>query len=319
MNNPRNAVTLVALCLLLFVGNAARAGFSNVYVFGDSFSDTGNLASLQLYDFLQEFPYDDGYSNGPRAVESLAGYLGLSAEPTLHLIGPTLGTNYAVAGARARGDDFIDLDEQIKRILLDYDVLDHGRSLPSDALYVLAIGGNDIRDARDAEDSETANAIIAEAVMGIEDAVETLLDKGAESILVVNVPDLGLTPETQIIAEQTGDEGLVRRTTKLSRTFNRRLARRIGKIERERKVDLVVFDLFEFFRFSMTDSDALRFSNTTDGCFSSVTLTFHPDCLDGEAFDSFIFFDEIHPTARTHERAGRALFSRVPEPPETAN
>ncbi|SJM93174.1 hypothetical protein CRENPOLYSF2_3120001 [Crenothrix polyspora] len=29
--------------------------------------------------------------------------------------------------------------------------------------------------------------------------------------------------------------------------------------------------------------------------------------------NSFVFFDEIHPTQRVHERLGRALFSVVPE------
>jgi hypothetical protein len=39
------------------------------------------------------------------------------------------------------------------------------------------------------------------------------------------------------------------------------------------------------------------------------TGIFHPDCN----FDKFIFFDELHPTKRIHERVGRGLFAVIPE------
>lgn len=313
IKSKHRAITFF-VCLLLAAGGSAQAGFSNAYIFGDSLSDAGNLASLPEFGFLHAPPYDDGFSNGPRAVEILAEFIDLSADPSLHLIGPTVGTNYAVAGARAAGDYFIDLGAQI-----DVFLSDQAGSAPSDALYVVFIGANDIRDALDAPDLESARAIIANAVQVIEQEVRTLVDAGAEAILVVNSPDIGLLPETRIIAELTGDRRLVRQATRLTRTFNRQLARSMRGIERDLDTDLVEFDLFSFIQFSITNSDALRFTNTTDACFSSITFTFHPDCLDGEAFDRFTFFDELHPTARSHERTGRALFSVMPEPAEAAN
>ncbi len=45
-----------------------------------------------------------------------------------------------------------------------------------------------------------------------------------------------------------------------------------------------------------------------------MSLTFNPACDSGTNFDTFVFFDEVHPTARAHERIGRALFIAVPVP-----
>ena len=73
--------------LLIFSGWAqADPSFSRVFVFGDSLSDTGNLASV-----IGPFPappyFMNRVSNGPVAVEALAARLGHTAEASLHLIG----------------------------------------------------------------------------------------------------------------------------------------------------------------------------------------------------------------------------------------
>jgi len=158
--------------------------------------------------------------------------------------------------------------------------------------------------------------IIDSAVEAIEQEIRILVERGAEALLIVNAPDIGVLPETRLIAELIGDRRFIRQTTRLSRDFNKQLSRSIRRIERDLQIDLIEFDLFSMFEFAMDNNDALRFTNIADACFSSVTFTFDPECLDGEAFDRFIFFDEIHPTARLHERTGRAMFSVVPEPVE---
>jgi phospholipase/lecithinase/hemolysin len=123
--------------------------------------------------------------------------------------------------------------------------------------------------------------------------------------MVVNVPDIGATPESQ----QPSDEELSERATELTKQFNKELSGRMRRIERDLNLDLVDFNLFQFFRFVIKNSVALGFTNSDDACFSSVTFIFHPDCN----FDKFVFFDESHPTKRIHKRVGRALFAVVPE------
>lgn len=80
----------------------------------------------------------------------------------------------------------------------------------------------------------------------------------------------------------------------------------------ERSPDLIDFDLFQYFRFVVNNNTVLGFSNDTSACFSSATMMFSAVCAAGANFDQFVFFDEVHPTARMHERVGRALFAALP-------
>ena len=291
---------LLIVWLLFPIGSTAEPSFREIIVFGDSLSDTGNLVSLPEFGFLNNPPFDRGFSNGPRAVEVLANSIGLDVDPSLHLVGPPVGTNFAVSGARARGTNPIDLPAQIGTFLLN-----KGGTAPSDALYVVFIGGNDVQDARDEPNEHLANGIIRDAVKSINVSVRSLVTAGAKAIMVVNVPDIGATPESQ----QSSDEELSERATELTKQFNKELSGRMRRIERDLNLDLVDFNLFQFFRFVIKNSVALGFTNSDDACFSSVTFIFHPDCN----FDKFVFFDEFHPTKRIHKRVGRALFAVVPE------
>ncbi|MGH9962716.1 MAG: SGNH/GDSL hydrolase family protein, partial [Pyrinomonadaceae bacterium] len=190
----------------------------------DSLSDTGNLASLPQFGFLNSLPFDRGFSNGPRAVEVLANKLGLLVNPSLHLVGPPVGTSFAVSGARAGGTSPIDLPAQIGTFLLKNE-----GTAPSDALYVMFIGGNDVGDARDEPNEHLAKGIIRDAVKAIDSSVHSLVALGAKSIIVVNVPDIGATPESQ----QSSDEGLSERATELTKQFNKELSGRMRRIERD--------------------------------------------------------------------------------------
>ncbi len=290
---------LVAL-LLLFSQAALADGWSRIYVFGDSLSDTGNLASL--VGPLPPPYYANRISNGPVAVDTLAAGFGQTVAASLHLIGPAVGPNYAVAGARAGGDEPIDLAAQVSLFLAN-----HGYQAPADALYVVMIGGNDVRDARDAADRATARRIVKRAVRRVAAAVAALRGVGARHFLVANVPDLGAIPETRMRAAATGDASLVRRTTRLSRLFNHRLARALRTLHRLPETDIVAFDLFAFLSALLANAEQYGFTNTTDPCFSSETYTFYPGCEDGARFPEYAFFDEIHPTSRVHGFIGMAM------------
>lgn len=299
----------VALMLVLLASAGRADSFANLYVFGDSLADTGNLAALPDFSFLQLDPYDDGFSNGPRAVEVLGQQLGLATEPSLHLLGAAVGTNYAVAGARAAGTAPIDLSTQISAFLLNNTGI-----APADALYVLIVGANDIRDARDAPDDVAAIRIVRRATAGVRQAVQRLLAAGARAVLLTNAPDIGRIPETLILAATTGDTTLVERATRLSRLFNNLLAERLTELETVTGIDLVIFDLFRFVAAVSHDGTALGFTNTTDPCFSSLTFTYDPECENGANFDQFLYFDELHPTAALHARVGLAMRALVPGP-----
>ena len=176
---------LLCLCLLLPLGAKAEGSFTDVFVFGDSLSDSGNLAAfgdvsrgLPIGTVGLCNPFDVGgcddlffrqsrVSNGPVAVEVLAKHLGFdSLEPSLYflpliglprpekcsvdLVTPCTGTNYAVASAHAIPPDPTDFLGDVLPALptqIEAFLADHDFSAPPDALYVVMIGGNDVIDA----------------------------------------------------------------------------------------------------------------------------------------------------------------------------
>jgi len=90
----------------LVSSSGSYAGYSNLFIFGDSLSDSGHNATvfapnvtpvpISGNSFIPTFPYASGhYTNGPVWAQSFAAALGLSAIPSL-----AGGTDYAFGGAR---------------------------------------------------------------------------------------------------------------------------------------------------------------------------------------------------------------------------
>lgn len=355
---------LLCLCLLLPLGAKAEGSFTDVIVFGDSLSDTGNLAGFIDLQFgivdvppPEIFPiglcnpvdipctdlffHQSRVSNGPVAVEILAQRLGFDElRPSLFFLNlpppfppvvpPLVGTNYAVAGAEAGGSDLGDLNSQVLGFLGDYD------SAPSDALYVVMIGGNDVIAAvksaaaqlkgEDLEPQEKPVAIIDTAIDAIEVNIRHLISLGAQKFLVANSVSIGSVPAIRMraVAEGIKPALLKRVATRLTIKFNRKLAKRLRQIQAEQTVSSVKIKEFNLFFFveGVRIVGALFRLNVIDACFDSDTYrdtsmglaerNFHPDCApetpgDNPNFDDFVFFDDLHPTGRVHAVIGRAM------------
>src|SRR5262245_27144397 len=107
-----------------FVVAAAAGPFSNLFVFGDSLSDLGNVAQATAsIPFIDPTPgpyyYNGRFSNGPIYVESLASGLGLPAVVQSR----AGGNNFAHGGAKTSGTSFPtslvvrDVDDQVDDFL----------------------------------------------------------------------------------------------------------------------------------------------------------------------------------------------------------
>lgn len=175
------------------------------------------------------------------------------------------------------------------------------------------IGGNDVRAARDADSYRESTALLRAALDGVQTNIQKLVAAGAKRLMVVNVPDIGGIPETRLLAEATGNRFFPTKATTKTAAFNLGLKQRVRSIERDSHLDIVTVDLFGAFRSFLKDSEAYGFTNTTEPCFSQATQSFTTGCNFGQNVYKYAFFDEIHPTAKTHQRAGKVLFSYAPE------
>src|SRR6266700_3844828 len=163
-------------CALCAPASALAQGpIIGIVVFGDSLSDPGNAFALvggtntppdYSVDFflVPDQPYARGghhFTNGATWIEQLAQSEGLAANAQPAFRGSSAGaTNYAVGSARARDDGSqINLTHQVDRFLQDF-----SGAAPGDALYVIEIIGNDIRDVAATQDP----SIIASALSAIQ-------------------------------------------------------------------------------------------------------------------------------------------------------
>lgn len=304
--NPLLKLLIIPLLLSISFLSQADTRYSKLYVFGDSLSDTGNLASV-----AGAFPppfFNNRVTNGPVAIDILAEKLGLSADASLHLLSMNAGTNYAVASARASRNTPFDLNTQILSFQAN-----HGFVAPSDALYVIFIGSNDIYDALVTGDINAANTVIQTAKTNIEKAIKGLSQIGARSFMVVNAPDIALLPETKIISAITNNPAVLTQATQLSESFNKQLHEMLKEIKADSAINITEFKLSKMFIKLLKKATKLGFSNSSDACFSTITYTFHPDCNFGENFEQFFFFDEVHPTARVHKLVAEAMYKKLNE------
>ena len=336
------AVAAVTVVLAFGAGSASAGPFSADYVFGDSLSDRGNLADALGHHFPSPPFVHDSFTNGPTAVQVMAQRLGLTEDPSLfptlfqdsHNLGYTSGTNYAVAGATAgntlgQGVPGANLAGQVGAFLAKA-----GGAVPGSSLVTVFIGGNDVRTAAhkaltDASGNVVFNpAYITDGITAELGAIGTLIADGAKTLLVVNVPDVGLIPEFT----QFSPIGQAAAASAASRDYNARLASGVATLAAANpSANVKLFDLFNFNNALLATDASRGITNTTDACYTAydgVTntpgtfLTINPACgaidpATGQAANigQFQYWDTIHPTAKIQQAFGDALYAfEVPEP-----
>jgi outer membrane lipase/esterase len=272
----------------------AAAGFSNAYYFGDSLSDTGNVFAL-TGGTTPPAPYFNGrFSDGPVWVEVLAAGIGLPVSATASLQG---GNNYAFGGARTTGGSIPSLLVQVGVFVGGVPALD------PNALYVVVAGGNDMRDARLAGAATIPGAATA-AANNIQTALSQLAGKGARSVLVANLPDLGATPEAVAL-------GLVAVSTQATDAFNALMPGVVG-YGASLGLQMSFLDLAGLS--GAVRNDALLNGGAVYGITNVSTPCGAFSGSIGISCSMSLFSDTLHPSARAHALIGAAAVAAVPEP-----
>jgi phospholipase/lecithinase/hemolysin len=213
------ASAIVASSVLLLFASSSTAfaqGSSQVVVFGDSLSDPGNgfsfvKSSATPPDYMlnslliPSAPYARGghhLTNGSTWIEQLAGALRAERSVLPAFVGSNPhAMNFAIGTARARDDG--------SNPSLSFEVASFlqktGGVASPDALYVIQIGGNDVRDAIATGDPVQGVAILQAAATAIANNISLLysgidiipFDANALITAIVNNPGLyGLTNVT---------------------------------------------------------------------------------------------------------------------------
>jgi phospholipase/lecithinase/hemolysin len=197
MKKQAVAAGFVLFCFMLPT-KVLAASFNQLYVFGDSLSDPGNVYNATLQTFPPSPPYFEGrFSDGPLWVDYLGDQLGLKPTllTTIPSTPPTQGINFAFGGASSGFGNAVVPNPSLPGVLQQ--VLGFAGTLQAnnqtanpDALYTLWGAGNDFLFLNP-EDSTTP-------ISNISLALNTLVGAGAKNILVFNLSDLGQIPAATI-------------------------------------------------------------------------------------------------------------------------
>jgi phospholipase/lecithinase/hemolysin len=303
MLNNRILAACLALILAAPLAAQAQTPLNRIVVFGTSLSDPGNAFALvggtntppdyAVDPFLvPERPYARGghhFSNGATWIEQYAAPSGLSAsvQPAFRDAGAK-ASNYAVGGARAREvPDNVHLSLQVVTFL-------HNSSgaAPADALYVIEMGGNDLRDALFAfAGGGDGGPIIAAAITSIADNIAQLYAAGARRFLVWNAPNLGLTPAVRGLGPAA-----VGLADFLSQTFNWSLGTALDSLPGALPgIEFVRLDVYQKLAEVVGNPEGFGLTEVATAC---ITPSVPPFACKNP--DEYLFWDGIHPTRAVH-------------------
>jgi len=309
--------------------------FSSMFVFGDSLSDQGNFASVAGNPLIKP----GLFSNGRVAVEYIADEFGLELQMSNHLIAGIqnnlqliTGTNYAVGKASATPGDMFSTSEQMTAFMAK-----HEGDAPSDALYLVFIGANDVvrasYDSRyrpDMEESfdptitdkEVFTKLRKVVKSIIELLVEPLVDAGARNIVVMNSPPAQEIPFVTFRQPEERAKNVERAIT----FFNDELKEALHTVECLNDMNIVHHQKIAT---PFTDAEKLGFQTKTpcvisfdgipgaippilplNGNFTSVPQIWDETCTLPDA-PGFAFYDEFHPTTAIHKLVAEGVVDQI--------
>jgi phospholipase/lecithinase/hemolysin len=317
----RPVLALALLAVAATVPSLAAAPYSSLYVFGDSLTDSGNALTFThdspLFPDVPPAPYFQGrFSDGYNFADRLSQRLHGPAFPAAaYLQG---GKNFAVGGATT---GFLNVvtgsipsvpDTGMLAQLALYLGPGHTNSGDPNALYLVYGGANDMVAMITAASSLPAleaqqlkSAAITQAVANLGTLIGDLSNAQADHFLVPNLPDLGKTPRF------LGDPSASSFATQASVEFNAALANLLGSLETTPGIDIRSLDVYAAFNTALAGGYG-GFGNTTQACYGGTIFGGATDfCADP---DSYVFWDDLHPTARTHQILGDLAYAAaVPE------
>ena len=331
----RNAIQICVLATAfamtgLLPASAWALQLDNLFVFGDSLSDGGN-SGLRTQQYtgnplavFPPFPYYNGqYSNGPVTAQ----YLWDSYNPgNPGGFIPSLagGTNYAIGGATTGTVNFNAVNPNVPP-LLQPAFSGYGAAWelqqflaspyvstfnPSTSLFLVWLFPNDVfytsqtgLSTGTVPGSPGGPDLVSNGIANIVTTIQTLAAIGAQHFLVMNMPDLGLVPEFLGTSEAPSLSGL---TT----LFNTNLAAQLSALDQLLPGEIIQFDVNAAFEAILADPAKYGFSNTTEACVDNLLTGV---CNSGN-WDSWMFWDGVHPTTATDQILASELRASIPEP-----
>jgi len=319
MPRTKHLVSAVALALA-GMGTAQAQEFSAVISFGDSLSDAGQYSVLIS-------PAAGSFTTNPDDVwtQALASAFGLSQ--TASLAG---GTDYAYGGAPTSFAvqtvpfplQCVPASLPCRSVLQQIQTYlgSHGGVADPNALYTYWAGANDIFNylgaaqanpnitATQLQNWTGASALTAVGEIGALQAV------GAKHIVVLNLPDIGLTPAFRGTAAQSGVSGLV---FAYNQTLNGGLA--------TLQDGIIPINAYQLIGEVMADPALYGFTNITGTACNIGVLPNNSSLFCSPATyvapnanETYLFADGVHPSGAAHAMLAQVVQATIVAPSQVS-
>ncbi|MHB0774211.1 autotransporter domain-containing protein [Halomonas sp. WWR20] len=301
------------VALGVFVASAPASAYSQLVVFGDSLSDSGQfpdpqslllgeVAGLRFTNRLGP-RYQAPSPYGEVMTQRLAQALGLgpllpSTSIIRDQIGLPDGTNYATGGyttaqilaSITQPQGSVVSAAGVSRTRDGYLVAND--SADPEALYYLNGGGNDFLQGL-----VTGPASAVNSAYTLASAVDALVAAGARTLVVSNLPDVGLTPAGLLSGQRAGFSAL-------DDVFNQALGTRLARYDGD--VDIIRLDVGGLVSEVLTAPADFGFATDvalTDVCFSDALCdTSAYGLASGSPDPAKLFYnDTVHPTTAAQQ------------------
>ncbi|WP_436715020.1 SGNH/GDSL hydrolase family protein [Roseiconus lacunae] len=289
----RSLLCGLVVCLST-VAVSAQSPYSQLVVFGDSLSDTGNsfAATGIPPGGVAGFPYYQGrFCDGPNWIDFLQSDLQFAPPQVL---------NFAVGGAstgfgfKAPPEGIFDAPPGTLIPTVGVQIQTYLSLLPPspNQLTIVWAGSNDLLNFQSP----------SSAVNHIEQHVRDLVAAGADEFLIPSLPPLGETP-----AIDGGLERLVMNF--MSWRFNSLLNRRLNSLESELQIEIHRVDTFNLTLLGVVFPQWFGLTNTDDAALDHIGA----GLITPAEGANYFYWDVIHPTSLVHRVLATAAAETISE------
>jgi outer membrane lipase/esterase len=137
--------------------------------------------------------------------------------------------------------------------------------------------------------------------------ITTLAKDGARNFLIVNVSNVGLIPLL------SGTPGAAPATA-LSQFYDATLQKQLNDLALPAGAALNEFNLYDYNENILDNPLAYGFTNTTQPCYANAPASAASDTgCDASNIDSFVYWNDVHPTAAVQALWAQGMLQAVPE------